>query len=148
MKLFINISLFWYFPIFLTRQRIAVLRFDDRGVGKSTGDHNLATTKDFASDVLSAIEYLKYRKDVGPIGLIGHSEGAIIAPMVANLNDKVSFVVMLGGTGISGSEGSYLNQTGNDLFNFCIRIYYWLEHWLYKLLHLARGKLLFFLQDM
>ena len=89
---------------FLTRQGIAVLRYDDRGFGKSTGNYNLATTKDLASDVLSAIEYLKTRNDIGKIGLIGHSEGAIIAPMVANLNKNVSFVVMLGGAGISGSE--------------------------------------------
>ena len=91
---------------YLTRQGIAVLRYDDRGYGKSTGDHNLSTTKDLASDVLSAIEYLKSRKEIGAIGLIGHSEGAIIAPMVANLNKNVSFIVMLGGTGIIGSEVS------------------------------------------
>ena len=83
-----------------------MLRYDDRGFGKSTGDQSVATTKDLAYDVISAIEYLKNRKDIGDIGLIGHSEGAIIAPMVANLNKNVSFVVMLGGTGISGSEVS------------------------------------------
>lgn len=91
---------------YLTRQGIAVLRYDDRGVGKSTGDHSIATTKDLASDVISAIQYLKSRKDIGKIGLIGHSEGAIIAPMVANLNKNISFIVMLAGTGIPGSEVS------------------------------------------
>jgi hypothetical protein len=91
---------------YLTRQGIAVLRYDDRGYGKSTGDHNSATTRDLASDVVSAIEFLKSRKEIGVIGLIGHSEGAIIAPMVANLNNNVSFIVMLGGTGIIGSEVS------------------------------------------
>jgi pimeloyl-ACP methyl ester carboxylesterase len=89
---------------YLTRQGIGVLRYDDRGVGKSTGDHSMATTKDLASDVLCAVTYLKSRKEVDKIGLIGHSEGAIIAPMVANRNKKVSFIVMLGGSGISGSE--------------------------------------------
>jgi pimeloyl-ACP methyl ester carboxylesterase len=91
---------------YLTRQGIGVLRYDDRGVGKSTGDHSLATTKDLASDVLSAVTYLKSRKEFDKIGLIGHSEGAIIAPMVANLSKKVSFIVMLAGSGISGSDVS------------------------------------------
>ncbi|MFM9987167.1 alpha/beta hydrolase family protein [Flavobacterium sp.] len=91
---------------YLTRQGIGVLRYDDRGFGKSTGDHSKATTKDLASDVLCAVNYLKSRKVVDKIGLIGHSEGAIIAPMVANLSKKVSFIVMLGGSGISGSEVS------------------------------------------
>jgi uncharacterized protein len=91
---------------YLTRQGIAVLRYDDRGVGKSTGDHSVATTRDLASDVLNAIKYLQSRKDIGKIGLIGHSEGAIIAPMVANLDKNISFIVMLAGTGIPGSEAS------------------------------------------
>lgn len=91
---------------FLTRQGIGVLRYDDRGAGKSTGDHSLATTKDLATDVLSAVEYLKSRKQISKIGLIGHSEGAIIAPMLANLTKNISFIVMLGGSGISGSEVS------------------------------------------
>ena len=96
---------------YLTRHGIGVFRYDDRGVGKSTGDHSAATSKDLATDVLSAIKYLKSRKDSKQIGLIGHSEGAIIAPMVANLNKNVSFIVMLGGTGISGSEVSlYLSK--------------------------------------
>jgi uncharacterized protein len=91
---------------YLTKQGVAVLRFDDRGVGKSTGDHSISTTKDLASDVMSAVQYLESRNDIGKIGLIGHSEGAIIAPMVANLNKKISCIVMLGGAGISGSEVS------------------------------------------
>ncbi len=98
---------------YLTRQGIAVLRYDDRGAGRSTGDHSLATTKDLATDVVSAIAYLKSRKEIDEtkIGLIGHSEGAIIAPMVANLNKKVSFIVMLGGSGIPGSDISlYLSK--------------------------------------
>lgn len=89
---------------YLTRQGIGVFRYDDRGIGKSTGDHSAATSKDLASDVVSAIEYLKSRKDIDKIGLIGHSEGAIIAPMVANISKNVSFIVMLGGTGIPGNE--------------------------------------------
>jgi len=91
---------------YLTRQGLAVLRYDDRGTSKSTGNYSLATTKDFASDVMMAIGYLKSRKDIDQhrIGLIGHSEGGIVAPMVANLSGSVSFIVLLGATGIPGSE--------------------------------------------
>ena len=70
---------------YLTRKGIAVLRVDDRGVGGSTGNSSQVTTEDFAGDVLAGIEYLKSRKEIDPtrIGLIGHSEGGIIAPIVA-----------------------------------------------------------------
>jgi len=90
----------------LTRQGIGVLRFDDRGFGKSTGDFGTATTADFAKDVLSAVTYLKTRNDIDieHIGLIGHSEGGIIAPLVANQTKDVSFIVLLASTGVSGTE--------------------------------------------
>jgi len=90
----------------LTRKGIAVLRYDDRGFGKSTGDHDSATTKDFATDVLSAINYLKSRTDIDSkkIGLVGHSEGGIIAPLAANQTEDISFIVLLASTGIPGSE--------------------------------------------
>ncbi len=90
----------------LTRQGIGVLRFDDRGFGKSTGDFGTATTEDFSKDVLSAVTYLKTRKDIDTkhIGLIGHSEGGIIAPIVANQTKDVSFIVLLASTGVSGTE--------------------------------------------
>lgn len=93
---------------YLTRNGIAVLRYDDRGFGESTGNFAEGTTADFATDVLSAIDYLKQRKDIDlrNIGLIGHSEGAIIAPMVANKSKDVAFIVMLGGTGTAGKEVS------------------------------------------
>ena len=70
---------------YLTRRGIAVLRVDDRGVGGSKGDASQATSEDFADDVLAGVAYLKTRKEIDPkrIGLIGHSEGGIIAPMVA-----------------------------------------------------------------
>ena len=91
---------------YLTRQGIAVLRYDDRGFGKSSGDFSKATTKDFALDVISAIEFLKERKDIDikNIGLIGHSEGGIIAPIVANKFKNIAYVISLAGTGISGTE--------------------------------------------
>lgn len=97
---------------YLTRNNIAVLRYDDRGFGESTGDFNTATTADFAQDVLSAIQYLKSRSDINlnQIGLIGHSEGGIIAPMVANQSKDISFIVSLAATGIQGSEVAVLQS--------------------------------------
>ena len=97
---------------YLTKQGIGVLRFDDRGHGKSTGDFGNATTEDFAKDVLSAIAYLKTRNDVDVkhIGLIGHSEGGIIAPLAANNSKDVSFMVLLASTGISGAELSVMQS--------------------------------------
>ena len=95
---------------YLTRQGIAVLRVDDRGVGKSTGNFSQATSEDFASDVLAGIEYLKTRKEINPnqIGLIGHSEGGLIAPMVAVKSPDVAFIILMAGTGLTGEEILYL----------------------------------------
>ncbi|RFM33464.1 alpha/beta hydrolase family protein [Chitinophaga silvisoli] len=89
---------------YLTRQGIAVLRYDDRGFAKSGGTFKTATSLDFASDVESAIAYLKTRKEIKQIGLIGHSEGGLIAPIVAAKNKDVAFIVMLAGTGIRGDK--------------------------------------------
>ena len=90
----------------LTRQGVAVLRYDDRGFGKSTGDFHSGTSLDFSTDVESAIQFLKTRKEIDTkeIGLIGHSDGAMIAPMVAARSSDVSFIVMLAGPGILVSE--------------------------------------------
>lgn len=95
---------------YLTRLGIAVLRVDDRGVGESTGDFAQVTSGDFAGDVLAGVEYLKSREDINPkkIGLIGHSEGGIIAPMVAAQSPDVAFIVMMAGTGLNGEEILYL----------------------------------------
>ena len=91
---------------YLTRHGIAVLRADDRGTGKSTGDFSKATTADFATDVEAGIGYLKTRPEVNlhKIGLVGHSEGGVIAPMVAVRNKDVAFVVMMAGTGVPGDQ--------------------------------------------
>jgi pimeloyl-ACP methyl ester carboxylesterase len=91
---------------YLTRRGIAVLRFDDRGIGKSTGQFRRATSVDFAADVKAACAYLKTRKEVlaDRIGLIGHSEGAIIAPMIAADMGTVAFIVMMAGTGVPGEN--------------------------------------------
>ena len=91
---------------YLTRKGIAVLRSDDRGAGGSGGDFAAATTADFATDVESAVAYLKTRVEVDPhrIGLAGHSEGGVIAPMVAARNRDVAFIVMMAGTGVPGDQ--------------------------------------------
>lgn len=97
---------------YLTRRGIAVLRVDDRGTGGSTGNFSQATSEDFAGDVLAGIEYLKSRKEIDPdrIGLIGHSEGGLIAPMVAVESPDVAFIVMMAGPGITGEEILYLQS--------------------------------------
>ena len=97
---------------YLTRKGIAVLRVDDRGVGGSTGDTMSSTSEDFAGDVICEMNYLKTRKkiDAGKIGLTGHSEGGIIAPIVAVKNPAVSFIILLAGTGMTGEEILYLQN--------------------------------------
>ena len=90
----------------LTRKGIAVLRFDKRGIGKSTGDYANATTEDFASDADAALAYLKTRKEIATtkIGLIGHSEGGLIAPLVASHSGDVAWIVLLAGPGLKGED--------------------------------------------
>jgi hypothetical protein len=90
----------------LTRHGIAVLRVDDRGVGGSTGNNQASTGEDFASDVLTGIEFLKTRKEVNPaqIGLIGHSEGALIAPVVAAASPVVAYIVLMAAPAMRGDE--------------------------------------------
>jgi pimeloyl-ACP methyl ester carboxylesterase len=97
----------------LTRQGIAVLRYDKRGIGKSTGSFDQATTEDFASDAASALAYLKSRKEIDArkIGLIGHSEGGIIAPMIASRSSDVAWMVLLAAPGLKG-EDVMLLQSG------------------------------------
>ena len=90
----------------LTRHGIAVLRYDDRGVGKSTGNFASATSEDFAGDAWAAWQTLGTRPEIDPkrIGLAGHSEGGLIAPMLAALHPEVAFVVMLAGPGVTGEQ--------------------------------------------
>ncbi|MBN1987018.1 MAG: alpha/beta hydrolase [Prolixibacteraceae bacterium] len=94
---------------FLTRHGIAVLRVDDRGVGGSEGNIREATSEDFAGDVLAGIDFLKTRKEINKtkIGLIGHSEGGLIAPIVASKSKDVAFIVLLAGPGIKGEQILY-----------------------------------------
>ncbi|WMN11134.1 alpha/beta hydrolase [Marivirga salinae] len=90
----------------LTKQGIAVLRYDDRGTAESEGDFSTATSADFKTDVAAAVNYLKSREeiDANNIGLIGHSEGGIIAPMVAVESKDVAYIVLMAGTGIRGDD--------------------------------------------
>jgi pimeloyl-ACP methyl ester carboxylesterase len=96
----------------LTKNGIAVLRYDDRGVGKSKGNFGKATSADFATDVSAAVQYLKTRKEIDgkKIGLIGHSEGGMIAPMVAADTKDIGFIVLLAGTGVPGKDIIILQQ--------------------------------------
>ena len=91
---------------YLTRHGIAVLRVDDRGTAKSTGNFDASTTADFVDDAAGSLAYLKSHKNIDSkhIGLIGHSEGAVVAPMLAVKSDDVAFIVMMAGTGVPGSE--------------------------------------------
>lgn len=97
---------------YLTNNGIGVLRYDDRGVGQSKGDFTMATSADFATDVESAITYLKTRKETNKtkIGLVGHSEGGLIAPLVASNSKDVSFIVLLAGPGMRGDKLLLLQQ--------------------------------------
>lgn len=90
----------------LTRQGIVVLRYDDRGVAKSTGDFQSATSADFATDASAAVDFLKSQPGIDTlhIGLIGHSEGGLIAPMVASARKDVGFIVLMAGPGVTGEQ--------------------------------------------
>ena len=90
----------------LTRRGIAVLRMDDRGVGGSSGSVLSSTEDDFATDALAGIAYLRRRPEIDPArtGLVGHSEGALVAAMAAARSAHVAFVVMLAGPGIPGDR--------------------------------------------
>lgn len=90
----------------LTRAGIAVLRVDDRGVGGSNGDLAQSTLSDFAEDALAGVRFLVARDDIdgSRVGLIGHSEGGIVAPLAASRSSDVAFVVLLAGTGVPGAD--------------------------------------------
>jgi pimeloyl-ACP methyl ester carboxylesterase len=99
-------KIFWVIADHLSRNGIAVLRIDDRGIGKSTGNFGASTSADFAQDVLVAVDYLKNQIgiDTKKIGLIGHSEGGVIGPMAITQSKDIAFMVSMAGVGIKGSE--------------------------------------------
>jgi uncharacterized protein len=91
---------------FLSRAGIAVLRVDDRGMGGSTGRSPTVTTEDFVGDALAGVAFLRGRPEIDrkKVGLIGHSEGGMIAPLAASRSKDVAFIVMLAGTGVPGRD--------------------------------------------
>lgn len=90
----------------LVRRGFAVLRSDKRGLGKSGGDFGSATSFDFADDIASGVRFLRARRDVDSkrVGLVGHSEGGLIAPIVAGNDPAIAFVVSMAGNGVRGED--------------------------------------------
>ena len=95
---------FWVLADHLSRAGIAVLRVDDPGIGKSAPHPEPPTTADFATDVEAGVTFLKRDDRIGTVGLIGHSEGGIIAAIVASRRDDIGFVVLMAGPGVPGAE--------------------------------------------
>lgn len=97
---------------YLTRNGISVLRYDDRGAGKSEGNYLMATTEIKSEDVIAAVRYLQSRKELEgtKIGLVGHSEGSIIAALAAGKNPNISYIVLLGAPGLGIEENLYLQN--------------------------------------
>lgn len=93
---------FWIIADYLTRNGIAVLRYDDRGIGNSTGSFSTATSADFANDAEAVFQFLQKQKKINPskVGLVGHSEGGLIAQIVAARNKQVENVIFLAAPGI------------------------------------------------
>jgi len=91
---------------YLTKNGIAVLRVDDRGIGKSEGDYSLASLNDFVEDNKAALAYLRTRKEVNvnKIGVAGHSLGGVIAPIIASEDKELNFIILLAGTGMRGDQ--------------------------------------------
>ncbi|MEM1013115.1 MAG: alpha/beta hydrolase [Planctomycetota bacterium] len=98
----------------LTRAGIVVLRYDDRGFGQSTGDFASATTRDFADDAAAAADWLRKHDKTSVVGLIGHSEGGYVAPMIAAEDDGIAFVITLAGPALTGLD--VLARQNVDLF--------------------------------
>lgn len=95
---------FWVLADHLSRAGIAVLRVDDPGIGKSTPHPKPPTTADFATDVEAGVAFLKQDTRIETIGLVGHSEGGLIAAIVASRSDDVGFIVLMAGPGVPGAE--------------------------------------------
>lgn len=100
---------FWVIADYLSRQGVAVLRYDDRGTGKSGGIFDSATTKDFARDTQAAVALARSLPEIDSnrIGLIGHSEGGLIAPLVAAEDQKIAWIILLAGPGVNGEQILY-----------------------------------------
>jgi pimeloyl-ACP methyl ester carboxylesterase len=105
-------KIFWVLADHLTRQGIAVLRYDDRGVGRSTGDYDPATFEEFRKDALAGLDYLRARPDIDPqcVGLIGHSEGGAIAILAASSSREAGYLVLMAAPGPSDGFKGLLKQ--------------------------------------
>lgn len=118
---------------YLTRRGYVVLRVDDRGVGQTTGDVEHATSEDFAKDVTAGIDYLRTRPEVDTLhmGLLGHSEGGMIAPMVAGIRNDIQFIVLMAAPGVpitqlmeeQGSAVLKSMGTGTEAINKYVTLY-------------------------
>jgi alpha/beta superfamily hydrolase len=116
---------FWVIADYLSRNGIAVLRIDDRGIGGSKGNFDRSTTGNFAQDALAGIAYLKTRSEINAdqIGLIGHSEGGTTAAIAASISKEVAFMISLAGPGLNFedivigqiSDQLIINLVGDDL---------------------------------
>ncbi len=97
---------FWVIADYLSRRGVAVLRYDDRGMGGSTGEVLNATSLDFSYDAEAAFDLLLNRKEINAsqVGILGHSEGGIINFMVAERRPDVAFLVSLAGPAVNGIE--------------------------------------------
>ncbi|MCA9304549.1 MAG: alpha/beta hydrolase [Phycisphaerales bacterium] len=91
---------------YLTRHGIAVLRYDDRGIGESTGTFGGTTTIEFSEDAQTAAHFLMEHEKVNPdrVGIMGHSEGGLAAPFIADRDESIAFIVLLAGTGVPISD--------------------------------------------
>jgi len=103
---------FWVIADHLSRNGIAVLRYDDRGYGESKGSFSGSTTEDFTEDAEAAWLFLRKHKNINTknIGLLGHSEGGMIAPKLASTQNAVAFIILLAAPGVTG-EKILLTQT-------------------------------------
>ena len=108
-----DMKYFWIIADHLTRRGIAVLRYDSRGVGGSSGAPYQFTLSDVAEDALAAIHFLKNRSDINraQIGLCGQSQGGIVAPLAASRSEDVAFIVCLAGNGIPGEKAHIAQMT-------------------------------------
>ena len=91
---------------YLAKNGIASLRYDDRGVGASTGEHLTATSEDFARDALAVWKHAATLSEIDPerIGILGHSEGGLIGPMAAAWEPGVAFLILLAPPGLTGAD--------------------------------------------
>jgi pimeloyl-ACP methyl ester carboxylesterase len=91
---------------YLTRNGFAVLRYDDRGTAGSTGDYEKANVEDFSADAFAAFNFMKNYPGIDPLktGLIGHSEGGMIAPLLASKHPEIAFIILMAGPGVRGDE--------------------------------------------